>query len=778
MGGAALDKKLLFWGSGHFFLWYAMVRQLPRPSPNFILFFSASSPVIVWLSAHHYLTNQWCQRKAAQAQCSRLPQLIKLEPTVLLHNFLSTMASFLADSDAPIIQLSAKKHFEQLPSDLAKLYAHHLSRAAHWGTRAVLRSVSPESEAIYDLILRTHMALGSPSSLEEYAAKVKGSIGEESVKLYLEYASQFLSNLGNYKSFGDKKFVPKLDKTEFRKILDAAGDAEIMANFDSVESALYSTDLGLLGWPAQKHLSNYYPDCVETIEKSEVELINASLAAAGIMPENTRVTKKSAKEYVVKVASAEKLNTTDYYPQDAISLSNGAKLSIEFGDHSEEFAHITEHMKEAGKFAANETQRKMIQYYAESFETGSMNAHKNSQIQWVKDIGPQVESNIGFIETYRDPSGVRGEWEGLVAMVNQDRTAKFSTLVSKASTLIPFLPWDKLYEKDTFTPPDFTSLEVLTFAGSGVPAGINIPNYDDVRLNVGFKNVSLGNVLSANPKKPKKEEVISFVNTSLQEKFRKWRDDAFEVQVGLHELLGHGTGKLLQEVSEGKFNFEREAHPEVKSYYGPNETWGSLFGASAGSFEECRAELVALYLILYKPTEVLPIFDIEDEESQKDVQLIATLLMARAGLIGLEFWDPASKKWGQPHMQARFGIFKCLSEAGVVSLEYKDESYEDLELRIDESSLKTNAVEALRDFLHKLHVYKTTANVTDGLAFYDNITGVTEEYAKFRDVVLKKKLPRKQLIQANTFVSGSEVEVREYEESEIGMIQSFVDRAV
>lgn len=92
----------------------------------------------------------------------------------------------------------------------------------------------------------------------------------------------------------------------------------------------------------------------------------------------------------------------------------GHKLKLVFGDYSKQMELIAGYHKKAAENAANVNQNEMQLAYADSFESGSLEAFKTAQRKWIRDKGPMVESNIGFIETYRDPHGIRGEWEGLL----------------------------------------------------------------------------------------------------------------------------------------------------------------------------------------------------------------------------------------------------------------------------------------------------------------------------------------------------------------------------
>jgi hypothetical protein len=56
---------------------------------------------------------------------------------------------------------------------------------------------------------------------------------------------------------------------------------------------------------------------------------------------------------------------------------------------------------------------------------------------------------------------------GFTAIVNKELSAKYETLVNNAPRLIEGLPWGKNFEVDVFKKPDFTALEVLSFATGG-----------------------------------------------------------------------------------------------------------------------------------------------------------------------------------------------------------------------------------------------------------------------------------------------------------------------
>ena len=93
-------------------------------------------------------------------------------------------------------------------------------------------------------------------------------------------------------------------------------------------------------------------------------------------------------------------------------------------------------------------------------------------------------------------------------------------------------------------------------------------------MTQGFKNVNLGN---AYPRA--KKQTMSFLHESDMDLMVKYDKESLTLIVALHELLGHGTGKLLQKnVETGELNFSPELKnpftgEAITTYYLSTETW-------------------------------------------------------------------------------------------------------------------------------------------------------------------------------------------------------------
>lgn len=278
-------------------------------------------------------------------------------------------------------------------------------------------------------------------------------------------------------------------------------------------------------------LSSYYSS---NITSKEAEIVKAFMEKQDISPINSRLVKLAENVFEIWVASATKCNQANLAKADKLAYTHGNfQISLRYGDFAPFMQQLNENLSRCLNYCANENQRQMILAYLDHFNGGDIEKHKVSQRYWIKDQGPVIETNIGFIESYLDPLKIRAEFEGFVAVVNKKESQILNDLVMCAEKYSKYLPWDAIFNVDQFKKPDFTSLDVLTFATSGTPVGINIPNYDDIRQKEGFKNVNLGNAYG----KPKKENV-QYSREEDAELFVKYYKESLFITVALHELLG------------------------------------------------------------------------------------------------------------------------------------------------------------------------------------------------------------------------------------------------
>jgi dipeptidyl-peptidase III len=288
------------------------------------------------------------------------------------------------------------------------------------------------------------------------------------------------------------------------------------------------------------------------------------------------------------------------------------------------------------------------------------------------------------------------------------------------------------------------------------------------------------------PTKPPEPKDCPLIDPSEVPAFLRHHYHAWNLQVTLHELFGHGTGKLLTQDSSGGCNFDPEDPPlnpltgkPVSTWYKAGQTWTSVFGSLATSMEECRAECVGAYLITEKPLLALFGFDYNSEITPDEIIYSAYLQLGILGLRALESYIVEDQKWGQAHDRGHFARLQVLLGAGDNFMTLNsDFETKGITVHVDRSKIISHGKKALTEMLLKLHIYRCTADIHAGKEYFEALTAVDEKWLRIREIVLANQIPGKLFVQANTFLKDGVVEVKEYAPTVDGIIQSWAERDI
>ncbi len=243
---------------------------------------------------------------------------------------------------------------------------------------------------------------------------------------------------------------------------------------------------------------------------------------------------------------------------------------------------IVKHLKAALPYATTDQQSKQISSLIRFFEKGNVEDFRQMNIHWVKDgTSSKVDFMMGYVEYQTDYMTLIGSWESYVQIVDPKTTEMSVNLAKNAQTFENNMPYGQ-YKKtfpEGYSPPAmmvYYFQEISSFRSGGY----NLPNYDDIRRDVGAKNIIRlelpGQDLDPATLKDRREMYEAFAPANKVDDIVSFWTQGRKTKVLLHEIIGHGSGT---------YNTAK---------YGPKEDPTTVLGSLGSSMEEQRADLAAL----------------------------------------------------------------------------------------------------------------------------------------------------------------------------------------
>ena len=470
--------------------------------------------------------------------------------------------------------------FEDLSLQQKEL-VYYLTEAALNG-----RDILFDQNCQYNLMVR--------ETLEDIYRNYKGDKNDTDYQAFVKYLKQVWFGNGIHHHYSMDKFTPEFSKEFFDKQFAALpGSAAKAEGYKQVlDRVIFDPD-----FKAKR---------VNQADGQDLILTSACNMYEG-------VTQQEVEDFYNNLKDTTDLTPISWGLNCKVVKRNGKVVEEPYkvgGLYSKAIEKIVYWLQKAAKVAENEGQRAYINELIKFYQTGSLKTFDDYSIMWAEETASDVDFINGFIESYGDPLGMTGSWEGMVNFRDKAASRRSKLISDNAQYFESNSPVDDRFKKKNVKGVSAKVITAAILAGDSYPStpiGINLPNSNWIRAAHGSKSVSIDNITDAYNKVAAGtgfNEEFAYSNVEV-ELMKKYLDIADALHTDLHECLGHASGQLLPGVDQDA----------LKAY--------------GSSLEEGRADLFALYYLADPKLVELGIFPNMDTYKAEYYKYIMNGLMTQ-----------------------------------------------------------------------------------------------------------------------------------------------------
>jgi dipeptidyl-peptidase III len=550
---------------------------------------------------------------------------------------------FPAFGESPLVERVDTTGFIQVEAKSFGALTPKQQALAYWLSQASI-DIDP---IIYDQLSR--FGLRQKKVLEAVVSS-KDKVDPAVYGRITDFMKLFWANKGNHSELTSQKFMPKFTADELKHALEQGGHKELVPEVDVLNQSLFDPDFEPL-------ITAKSPSGGKDIVQSSANNFYSGVTLADLKNFseryrlNSRVVKEDGRiaEQVYRAGTPDGKVPPGLYAQ-YLKKANAAL--------------------EKAKPYADPAQAKVIADLIRYYQTGEYKDWIQFGTDWVQNNEP-VDFANGFIEIYRDARGAKGTSQSFVSITDQKVSSAIGKIAANAQYFEDRAPWDARYKKQGVKAPIANAVETTIETGDFhvTTIGDNLPNEDEIHAKYGSKSFLYFGSSHALTEAAGFSAIDEF-GASPEEiaRNKKYDIEASDLMTEMHEVIGHGSGKLSPKLAH-------DAAFYLKEYF--------------STLEEARADLMALWNVfdpklkelgLVSSDDVgrtmyddaarqmllqlrrIPKGDTIEEDHERDRQLIAKYIMDKTGSIAMETRNGKSYVQVKDYKKMRDGVGMLLAE--------------------------------------------------------------------------------------------------------------------